>query len=232
MDLLTDEELERSAVVANCRMNRDRGLFGSNGYDRELGFDPLEMLDQRAARGRPAAWLDLCCGAGKALVQAAEIAQAGGLEVEIIGVDLIGTFPPHEPFNGRLRFVEGSLRDWSPVRSFDLITCIHGLHYVGDKLGAICRAVSWLAEDGRFVASLDPSNVRLADGRPAARRLSAAWRGVGLGYNGRKHLLTCEGRREPRLPFRYLGADDRAGPNYTGQPAVDSWYEVVGGPGR
>jgi hypothetical protein len=29
------------------------------------------------------------------------------------------------------------------------------------------------------------------------------------------------------LPYRYLGADDQAGPNYTGQPAVDSHYEVV-----
>ena len=26
------------------------------------------------------------------------------------------------------------------------------------------------------------------------------------------------------LPYRYLGADDRAGPNYTGQPAVVSYY--------
>ena len=34
------------------------------------------------------------------------------------------------------------------------------------------------------------------------------------------------------LPYRYLGADDRAGPNYTGQPAVDSYYEMVTGPTR
>jgi hypothetical protein len=25
----------------------------------------------------------------------------------------------------------------APVRSFDLITCIHGLHYVGDKLATL-----------------------------------------------------------------------------------------------
>ena len=29
------------------------------------------------------------------------------------------------------------------------------------------------------------------------------------------------------MPYRYLGADDRAGPNYTGQPAVDSYSERV-----
>ena len=34
------------------------------------------------------------------------------------------------------------------------------------------------------------------------------------------------------LPYRYLGADDQAGPNYTGQPAVDSYYEVIGEAGR
>lgn len=26
------------------------------------------------------------------------------------------------------------------------------------------------------------------------------------------------------LPYTYLGADDRAGPNYTNQPAVHSYY--------
>ncbi|MDN3355634.1 hypothetical protein [Actinomadura sp. DC4] len=33
------------------------------------------------------------------------------------------------------------------------------------------------------------------------------------------------GGGEVRFPYRYLGADDRAGPNYTGQPAVASYYE-------
>lgn len=44
MDLLDDDQLERSAVVANCRMNRERGLLGTNGYGRELGLDPLDDL--------------------------------------------------------------------------------------------------------------------------------------------------------------------------------------------
>jgi hypothetical protein len=59
MDLLADEQLERSAIVANCRMNRERNLTGSNGYDKEIGFDPLDFLKGRFAPGRPAAWLDL-----------------------------------------------------------------------------------------------------------------------------------------------------------------------------
>src|SRR3954463_3343953 len=73
MDLLGDDELERSAVVANCRMNRVRGLTGSNGYGVEIGFDPLNFLRVRMAESREAAWLDLCCGSGKALIEAARI---------------------------------------------------------------------------------------------------------------------------------------------------------------
>jgi hypothetical protein len=47
MNLLDDDFLERSAVVANCRMNRERELLGSNGYGRELGFNPLDFLGGR-----------------------------------------------------------------------------------------------------------------------------------------------------------------------------------------
>ena len=49
-------------------------------------------------------------------------------------------------------------------------------------------------------------------------------RGAGLGYDLRKRLVVCRGRKAMDLPYRYLGADDQAGPNSTGQPAVDSYY--------
>jgi predicted TPR repeat methyltransferase len=60
-----------------------------------------------------------------------------------------------------LRLVEASVTAWRPERTFDLITCVHGLHYVGDKLGLITRATSWLAKDGLFVASLDVHNLKV-----------------------------------------------------------------------
>lgn len=224
MNLLGDDELERSAVVANCRMNRDRGLLGSNGYDRELGFDPLDVLRGALGEGRSAAWLDLCCGSGKALIEAARIVHDEGLDVEIIGVDLAGMFRLVDPELNRLRLVEASLSVWRPDRSFDLITCVHGLHYVGDKLGLIARAVSWLTEDGLFTASLDLHNVKFADGKPAGRRIATDLRLVGLEYDRRRRLVTCRGRKVVDPPYRYLGADDHAGTNYTGQPAVDSYY--------
>ena len=224
MDLLGDDELEQSAVVANCRMNRERGLSGSNGYDRELGFDPLDFLKGRVAPGRPAAWLDLCCGTGRALTQAARTAHDEGLDVEIVGVDLVAMFRQSDPDPTFLRLVEASLSTWRPDRPFDLITCVHGLHYVGDKLGLIARAASWLVDDGLFVASLDHHNLKLADGLPSGRRMVTDLRRAGLEYDRRRQLVICRGRRIVGLSYRYLGADDRAGPNYTGQPAVDSHY--------
>ena len=41
MKLVEDKELENSPIVANCRMNRERNLHGTNGYDRDLRFDPV-----------------------------------------------------------------------------------------------------------------------------------------------------------------------------------------------
>ena len=155
MTLLGDDELERSAVVANCRMNRERNLTGSNGYEKEIGFAPLDFLKGRLARRRTVAWLDLCCGTGRALIEAAEIVHAEGLGVEIVGVDLVGMFDRPGPDLRCLRLVEASLSAWRPDRPFDLITCVHGLHYFGDKLGLIARAASWLVDDGLFVANLD-----------------------------------------------------------------------------
>jgi SAM-dependent methyltransferase len=218
MDLLGDDQLERSSVVANCRMNRERDLLGTNGYGRELGFEPLDFLKGRAS-GHLAAWLDLCCGTGKALIQASEAVHAGRLDVEIVGVDLVGMFHRPAPGTACLRLVEASLTSWEPDRAFDLITCVHGLHYVGDKLGLLARACSWLADDGLFVASLDPGNLKLPDGRVAGRSLTSALRRADLGLDGRRRLVTCRGRKTVALPYRYLGADDGAGPNHTHGPA-------------
>jgi SAM-dependent methyltransferase len=226
-DLLSDDDLERSAVVANCRMNRERNLTGSNGYGRELGFDPLDHLRGRAWGGRGAAWLDLCCGSGKALVQAARTARAEGVNVEIVGVDMVGMFLRPDPDMKSLRLVEASLSTWRPDRRFELITCVHGLHYIGDKLGLVSRAASWLSDGGLFVASLDLQNLKIAGGKPAGRRLASDLRRTGQVYDRRRRLVVCRGRKAVDLPCRYLGADNRAGPNYTGQPAVDSYYESV-----
>jgi hypothetical protein len=126
---------------------------------------------------------------------------------------------------GFVRLIEASLTDWRPSQSLDLITCVHGLHYIGDKLGLIARAASWLTEDGLLLSNLDLANLKVNDAAGTNRGLAIALRRSGLSYDGKRKLLTCRGHRLFRLPYHYLGADDEAGPNYTGQPAVNSHYE-------
>ncbi|MFG2847211.1 class I SAM-dependent methyltransferase [Kitasatospora sp. NPDC048296] len=219
--LISDSELTASSVVANSTMNRERGLSGVNSYARELGFDPAAWLAERG--GSAPAWLDLCSGEGRALTEAAWLLPA---EVELTGVDLVGPLapPPDAATRPRLRLVTAALADWAPERSYDLITCVHGLHYLGDQLGAIARAASWLTPDGRFAAHFDPESVRRPDGSVAARAVVAALRAAGFEYRARRRLLLLDGGRPVELPFDYAGADPSAGPNWTGQPAVGSYY--------
>ncbi len=193
-------------MVANRAMNRDRRLAGRDGYSRVLGFDVLGLPPS-------ARWLDLCCGSGRALLDAAEARP----DLDITGVDLVGCFAAPGP----VRLVTASITAWEPAGRFDLVTCVHGLHYVGDKLGALLRAASWLADDGVFVANFDVDGI---DAPGGARRVLRALREAGFAYDPRTHRIRRHGRFDGSLPFRYLGADDRAGPNYTGQPAVRSCY--------
>lgn len=224
--LLDEIALERSAVVANCSMNRERGAVGVNSYAKELRLDPIAFLAERLAARGTASWLDLCCGRGQALIDAAErfVAQREG-GVALHGVDLAGMFAAVPESAGFLRLEAHSLQSWRADREYDLITCVHGLHHVGDKLGLIERAAGWLTESGLFVASLDLANLRQADGKPLRTRIAMRFRDSRLRYDGRRHLLSIVGRRTISLGFRFVGADDTAGPNYTGQAAVDSYYE-------
>lgn len=228
MEFLSDDILEQSGVVANCRMNRERALTGTNGYSCELGFNPFELLREKAASGAEVHWLDLCCGTGTALVEAAHAIHGHGLEdrVHIVGVDLVGMFSPVPTDSKCLRLVIASLTTWEPDRQYDLITCVHGLHYIGDKLALIARAASWLTNDGLFIASLDLNNFRSQDGRSIDRMVASVCRSHNLSYSGRTKRIRCDGRREITFPLRYVGASDQAGPNYTGQPAVDSYYSA------
>ena len=54
----------------------------------------------------------------------------------------------------------------------------------------------------------------------------AAWlRKQGVEYDRRRRRIRCQGPRRLEIPYHYIGADDRVGPNYTGQAAVASYYE-------
>jgi SAM-dependent methyltransferase len=224
MPYLDDRQLEQSSVVANCCMNRERNLCGSNGYDVEIGFQPMAFLFEQVTKHGKARWLDLCCGTGKALVQASNVVDAENHSIELVGVDLVGMFVSHK--SKSLTLIEASLATWQPTEMFDLITCIHGLHYIGDKLSLITRACSWLAHDGRFVANLDTDNLRLHPESTSSPRFARELRQAGVAYSPKKHIIRCSGHRSISLPFTYMGADDQAGPNYTKQAVVHSYYSV------
>ena len=218
--------LERSEIVANASMNRQRNLTGKDSYEKELGHNPLTFLLERLNKQRDAAWLDLCCGAGRALIQTATNLQNYqlGSKVRLIGIDLVPLFDPIPPGTDSLLLEATSVRLWRTNRKFDLITCVHGLHYVGDKLGLIQMAAGWLSGEGLFLAHLDYDNLRFIDGTSKRFQIGRDLHAAGFRYQPRRHLLTSRGLRGAAFQYEYVGADVKAGANYTGQPSVDSFY--------
>ncbi|GAB4584657.1 class I SAM-dependent methyltransferase [Nocardia sp. IFM 10818] len=215
-------------MVANNAMNRGRGLAGVNSYARELGFDPYERLADvlRADSGASVRWIDVCCGSGRALLEAEQrfAVEFPAADVAVIGIDLVDHFlaAPRTP---RLRLITTNAVGWQPEGLADLVSCVHGLHYLGDKLGMLSAMTRWARAGGTFAADFDPHSIRHADGSSAARTVLARLRAAGLTYDGRRHRLSGNDFRPVDFAATYLGADDTVGPGYTGQPAVASYYE-------
>jgi SAM-dependent methyltransferase len=226
MRLLRPSEVLRSDIVANRTMNRERGLHGINSYTRELDFDPIALLTATAQARGVAAWLDVCCGEGRALVAAATLLSESypTLDIRLIGIDLVGPFAPSS--FSCLEFTETDAAAYAPPCPFDLITCVHGLHYLGDKLGFLEKAYGWLKPGGLLISQLDPANVR-AEGyprtfwSPALRRARTRRAEIQL----RSHRLRIEKTDAP-LDFgaEFAGAAPSSQPNYTGIVVMDSWY--------
>ena len=107
----------------------------------------------------------------------------------------------------------------------DLITCVHGLHYIGDKLGLLSHLSGLLADGGVFVGNIDPVNVRIDGvGSPGWRQVAKAAGGYKgrLGY--RDHILQMGSGGRIVFDVAYVGASVSEGPNYTGILVMDSWY--------
>jgi SAM-dependent methyltransferase len=226
--LLDAAALEKSEIVANGCMNRQRSLAGPNSYEKDLGFNPLDFLRKCLENKRAASWLDLCCGSGRALLQAAEVYRAAnmGHGVKLTGVDLVPMFDRSPPGADGVSLIAASLEKWEPEEQFDLVTCVHGLHYIGDKLGLLQRASGWLNGNGLFAAHLDYRNLRIKGRTSSGAQIGKDLRRAGFRYAPGRRLLSHSSQTlRHSLPYRYLGADDQAGPNFTGQAAVDSYYE-------
>lgn len=225
MNLLPEEKLIWSPVVANSRMNRQRKASGINSYEQELKFKPEDFLFERINRQGGADWLDICCGEGNALIQIYDYFEKMRLQDRIYleGVDLMDHFSSYNPLPN-LVFKTMALSQWQSSQKFDLITCIHGIHYLGDKLTAVETMVNHLKTDGFFAANLDLNNIAV-EGQ-TAQFIKNLFINKGFTYNSRTKLLSRAGGIELQFGLKYLGADDSFGPNYTGQESVVSHYTV------
>jgi 2-polyprenyl-3-methyl-5-hydroxy-6-metoxy-1,4-benzoquinol methylase len=216
MKLLTEAALIWSPIVANNRMNRKRVANGVNSYEKELFFNPSKYLNDCLVKHGEVKWLDLCCGEGNALIQYAKgLSQQSGITLK--GIDLVDQFQEIPEGISCLEFEVGSLLGWTATAKYDLITCVHGIHYVGDKLLVLANALAALQPEGVFMANIDLNNIQGIDVKKLFARHA-------IDYNARRKLLTCTGPRHIEITWTYAGADDQTGPNYTGQEAVTSFY--------
>ena len=225
MKLLPEDILIWSPIVVNSRMNRERNSSGVNSYEQEFKFKPEDYLASKIKEFGQASWLDLCCGQGKALIQTAEYFNKLGQQnkVNLKGIDLIDTFPTVDKNIDCVEFKSESLINWIPDQSYDLITCVHGLHYLGDKLKVIETGISALKPSGLFIANLDLNNIVIQNTK-ASSYLKNLFKQYGVAYNSRTKILKQYGCIAIRFNLKYLGADDEYGPNYTGQDSVTSCY--------
>ena len=102
--------------------------------------------------------------------------------------------------------------------AFDLVTCVHGTHYMGDQLAVLTRAADWLTGDGLPVADLDLSSIRLADGGPAGPTspLRCASPGSPRRRDSGTSAVPVATVSVSRTPIS--APTTAAGPNYTSQP--------------
>lgn len=225
MKLLTENELVWSDVVANNRMNRKRKASGVNSYEKDLKFKPETWLNDCLKEQRQVKWLDLCCGEGNALLQYANELAEKQLQdqVKLRGIDLADQFQAVPSLITYLQLDAMSLVDWKADDQYDLVTCVHGLHYIGDKLKVITEALKAIAPQGILMANLDLKSIKI-EGDQQDQYSKKLFKENQIEYNARRKIIKCKGPRNISINLTYNGADDKAGPNYTGQDAVDSYY--------
>jgi 2-polyprenyl-3-methyl-5-hydroxy-6-metoxy-1,4-benzoquinol methylase len=228
MKLLSENELVWSWVVANSKMNRKRNASGVNSYEKELKIKPGVFLEEYIRQFGNVTWLDICCGEGKALIQAAEYLATKGLQdkATLKGIDLVAAFQPIPPSITCVDLDVKSIVDWDSTEQYDLITSVHGIHYIGDKLKVLSAILGRLSEEGLFIANLDLNNIHFING-DADKHLKNIFKQNNVQYNSRTRLITCKGPRHLEFNVTYKGANDEVGPNYTGQDSVCSVYEVL-----
>lgn len=210
-------------------MNRERGITGVNSYSKELSLNIIEYIHNKLKVQNTFDWLDICCGSGKALIETAQYLQRNNLQnkVKIYGIDLVDMFLCKPNGLSCLDLIAINIVDFYPNKQFDFITCVHGLHYIGDKLKLLEKLVDWLNEQGLFLANIDMNNFKDSEDKIIKRRIIHNLKTCGIKYDSRKHLLMAKGHTHIKFKYTFLGSDDQAVPNYTKQAVVNSYYSLI-----
>jgi ubiquinone/menaquinone biosynthesis C-methylase UbiE len=227
MQLLPEDKLVWSPIVANSGMNRERNSSGINSYEKEFHFKPEIFLESKIKESGQSSWLDLCCGQGNALLQTAIYLYGHGLQpnIKLKGIDLLNSFQVIDKNINCIDFESKSVVDWIPDQKYDLITCSHGIHYIGDKLKVIETAIGALNPHGIFIANLDLANIIITETN-SNLFLKNLFKKTQIQYNNRSKIIKRVGFADIQFGLLYKGADDKGGANYTGQDAVTSYYSV------
>ena len=210
-DFLRNDELHQSPVVPNRTMNRERQLTGVNSYEKDVSFPIVDFLASRTAGGRSARWLDIACGSALALVQACRRLPG----VAITGIDLVPFFHPDVEL-ADVTFHVCPVEDFDYPARYDLITSVHGLHYVGDKLRVVADAIASLSKDGVFVANMNLVDLSDENGHSIGRRVIASMRRQGVRVDQRKRIVSCEGPKVLSFPVVFHGPTIRWGQTIRG----------------
>ena len=152
-------------AVRSSALDEDGNNYSFAGQFESFLYVTKDHLEQKIKEFGSASWLDICCGKGNALIQTAEYLSQKGLliKTKLQGIDLLDFFAPKHSYTNNIEFFIGSMVDWKPDSTYDLITCSHGLHYIGDKLHVIEAAIGALNTHGLFIANMDLNNINITE---------------------------------------------------------------------
>ena len=112
-------------------MNRKRKATGINSYEKDIQFHPISFLASRIKQEN-IHWLDLCCGEGNALIEAAQYFQTKSEKpsIQLTGIDLVDYFGDTHGLHQQLTFKSLNLSEWIPQKKYDLINTIKFFNFI------------------------------------------------------------------------------------------------------
>ena len=89
--------------------------------------------------------------------------------------------------------------EWSSIvanNSMNRKSIVHGLHYIGDKIGTIIKLAKNLKPNGLLIANLDLANIIVHEVSNSSKEIKRYFKKNNLLYNSRTRILKIEGPKE------------------------------------